>query len=106
MSRVPRTSVSLYREDDGSCRFLDWFRDLPVKAQNKCRIRLERLRELGHGLRRPEADFLRDGIYELRVAERRVQYRILYFLTGQTQSWCHTASSRKVRFRRQRSNER
>ena len=33
-------------------------------------------------LRRPEADFLRDGIYELRVSLQGVQYRILYFFHG------------------------
>jgi phage-related protein len=43
---------------------------------------MERLREMGHELRRPEADFLRDGIYELRVSLRGVHYRILYFFHG------------------------
>jgi hypothetical protein len=33
---------------------------------------LERLSELGHERRRPGADFLRDGIYELRVSLRAV----------------------------------
>jgi len=33
-------------------------------------------------LRRPEADFLRDGIYELRVSHRGVHHRILYFFHG------------------------
>ena len=37
---------------------------------------------MGHELRRPEADFLRDGIYELRVSLRGVHYRILYFFHG------------------------
>ena len=31
---------------------------------------------------RPEADFLRDGIYELRVSLQGVHYRILYFFLG------------------------
>ena len=44
--------------------------------------RLARLEELGHELRRPEADHLRDGIYELRAAYRGVQYRVLYFFGG------------------------
>jgi putative component of toxin-antitoxin plasmid stabilization module len=39
---------------------------------------------LGHELRRPEADFLRDGIYELRVGFGGVNYRMLYFFHGQT----------------------
>jgi phage-related protein len=43
---------------------------------------LERLREMGHELRRPEADFLRDGIYELRVSVGGVHHRILYFFHG------------------------
>jgi len=30
-------------------------------------------------LRRPEADLLRDGIYELRVGLQHVNYRILFF---------------------------
>jgi len=80
--RVPRTRVVLYREEDGSCPFLDWFAELPAKVQDKCYIRLERLREMGHELRRPEADFLRDGIYELRIGLQGVHHRILYFSHG------------------------
>jgi len=76
---MPRTNVLLYRADDGSVPFLDWFEGIPKKAQNKCRVKIERLRELGHELRRPEADFLREGIYELRVRLQRVNYRMLYF---------------------------
>ena len=38
----------------------------------------------GHELRRPLADFLRDGIYELRVRKGRVNYRILYFFHGRS----------------------
>ena len=37
---------------------------------------------MGHELRRLEADHLRDGVYELRAADRGVQYRILYFFSG------------------------
>jgi phage-related protein len=79
---VPRTSVVLYQEEDGTCPFLEWFAELPAKAQDKCFLRLERLRDIGHELRRPEADFLRDGIYELRVSIPGLQYRILYFFHG------------------------
>jgi phage-related protein len=79
---VPRTNVVLYREEDGRCPFLEWFAELPAKAQDKCFLRLERLREIGHELRRPEADLLRDGVYELRVSLQGLQYRILYFFQG------------------------
>ncbi len=76
---MPRTRLILFRDEDGSVPFLDWFGAIPPKAQDKCRVRLERLRDLGHELRRPEADFLRDGIYELRVALQGINYRVLYF---------------------------
>lgn len=76
---MPQTQVVFYREDDGTVPILDWFDGLPEKALDKCRIKIERLRELGHELRRPEADYLRDGIYELRVRLGRVNYRMLYF---------------------------
>jgi len=75
---MPRTEVVLYAEDDGTCPLLDWMDGLPQKAQDKCIVRIERLAEMGHELRRPEADFLRDGIYELRVALHGVQYRMLF----------------------------
>jgi phage-related protein len=61
---------------------VEWFDELPAKVQDKCYLRLERLGEMGHELRRPEADFLRDGIYELRVSYRGVHHRILYFFHG------------------------
>lgn len=79
---MPKTTVILYCEEDGSCPFLDWLDEQPVKVQAKCLLRVERLRELGHELRRPEADLLRDGIYELRASLQGVQYRILYFFHG------------------------
>jgi hypothetical protein len=37
---------------------------------------------MGHELRRPEADLLRDGIYELRARLGTVNYRLLYFFHG------------------------
>ena len=59
--------VVFYREDDGSVPVLDWFDTLSDKAQAKCVVKIERLAEEGHELRRPEADYLRDEIYELRI---------------------------------------
>ncbi len=81
-SSVQDQSRPLYREEDGSCPFIEWFDKLPEKVQDKRYLRLERLEEMGHELRRPEADFLRDGIYELRVSLGGVHHRILYFFHG------------------------
>jgi phage-related protein len=79
---MPRTKTVLYCEGDGSVPLLDWLDTVPDKARAKCVARIERLREMGHELRRPEADFLRDGIYELRAALRGINYRVLYFFHG------------------------
>ena len=79
---LPRTRVVLYREDEDTVPLLDWFDTLPPKAKVKCRLKIERLQELGHDLRRPEADYLRDDIYELRVGLQGINYRMLYFFHG------------------------
>lgn len=81
---MPQTKVVLYREEDGNVPLLEWLDSLPSKAVAKCRVRIERLAELGHELRRPEADLLRDGIYELRVGLQGQNFRMLYFFHGKT----------------------
>jgi hypothetical protein len=80
---VGRTRVIFYHEE-GQVPLLEWFDTLSPKAQVKCLLRIERLRKLGHELRRPEADYLRDGIYELRVSLQGLNYRMLYFFHGET----------------------
>ena len=76
---MPETTVVFYAEDDGSAPLLIWLDRQQNTVQDKCLVKIERLAELGHELRRPEADFLRDGVYELRVRYGRVNYRMLYF---------------------------
>jgi phage-related protein len=80
---MPQTDVLIFAEDDGTAPLLDWLDTLPAKAQDKCIVRIERLEELGHELRRPEADLLRNGIYELRTRLQSVNYRMLYFFHEQ-----------------------
>lgn len=82
---MPRTQVIFFKDEDGTVPVRDWLRDLQHRNRQafaKCVVRIRRLAELGHELRRPEADLLRDGIYELRAREGRVNYRILYFYHG------------------------
>ena len=81
---MPKTEVVLYMEEDGSVPILEWLDSLQSKALDKCTVRIERLKEMGHELRRPEADTLRDGIYELRIGLQHVNYRMLYFFHGRT----------------------
>src|SRR2546425_9408283 len=79
---MPRTHVVFYQEADGQAPVVEWLQDLRrsnERAWTNCRARIELLAQLGHEVRRPAADYLRDGIYELRAKQGHVQYRILYF---------------------------
>lgn len=76
---MPETAVAIFAEEDGSAPLLRWMDQLQIKVRDKCIVRIERLADMGYELRRPEADLLRDGIYELRVRYGNVNYRILYF---------------------------
>lgn len=76
--------VIFYGDDDGSIPVIEWLDGVAPKVQDKVRVRIERLKLLGHELRRPEADYLIDGIYELRISCTGIQYRILYFFHGRT----------------------
>ncbi len=79
---MPETQIVFFFEENKTIPALDWIRGLNAKAQIKCLARIERLGERGHELRRPEADYLRDGIYELRIGLQGQNYRLLYFFFG------------------------
>lgn len=80
---MPKIQIVFFREDDGSVPFLKWFDGLPQHAKDQCLAKLTLLRDVGHELRRPAAENLGGGIYELRAKSRNVNYRILYFFHGQ-----------------------
>lgn len=83
---MPETHLRIFQDDDGSVPFWEWLDQIQVrnrKAYEKCRSYVTRLQQLGHELRRPTADLLRDGVYELRIRHQRVNYRILYGFVGQ-----------------------
>jgi phage-related protein len=82
---MPRTDVVFYQEDQENVPVLYWLKALrrsDQRAYESCVAAIGRLAEFGHELRRPLADILRDGIYELRVRKGRVNFRILYFFHG------------------------
>jgi phage-related protein len=83
---VPKTEVIFYRDERGQAPVVEWLRELrrkDRKAYAKCNARIQVLAQLGHELRRPMADYLRDGIHELRIRQGHLNYRILYFFHGQ-----------------------
>lgn len=56
---MPRTEIYFYMERDGTVPVLDWLKELRRQEQRgyaKCLVRIERLAEEGHALRRPEAE--------------------------------------------------
>lgn len=83
---MPQTRVIFYQDEQHHAPVLEWLKILLKKDRKSyanCVARINLLAESGHDLRRPAADYLRDGIYELRAKHRQVQYRILYFFYGQ-----------------------
>lgn len=86
---MPATDVIFYRDLDGSVPVLNWLEEAGRRDRcgvAKCAARIEMLRQYGNELRRPIADYLRDGVYELRIRSGRLQYRLLYSFHGR-----HTA---------------
>ena len=86
---MPAINIVFYQAQPGDSPVLDWLKAINAsnpKAYDKCRAAIARLALLGHELRRPEADYLRDDIYELRIRSGSVNYRLLYFFHGRTVS--------------------
>lgn len=82
---MPRTEIHFFRDDRGRAPVRDWLQGLRFtnhRALAKCNTRLRQLAELGFEIRRPQADYLREGIYELRIRSGHEQLRILYFFHG------------------------
>lgn len=86
---MPRCTILRFQEPDGVVPFDEWLATLaqPSKTQNleaagKLLAAVLRLAADGHALRRPTSAPLRDGVHELRVKVRRVNYRALYFFAG------------------------
>lgn len=81
---MPPIRVYYYAEGDWRPvrEWLGALRALQPRACSKCLRRMADLKARGHELRRPHADSLGDGLFELRVRDGRVNYRILYCFHG------------------------
>lgn len=83
---VPRCEVVFYRDTDGTAPVLKWLDELSRRnkpALVKAHARLALLAERGAELRRPVADAIGNGLYELRWRVGTANCRILYFFHGQ-----------------------
>jgi phage-related protein len=84
---MPQTVIYFYKDADGHSPVLEALIELRRhhrRAYAKCVALIRRLAVAGHELRRPHADILRDGIYELRATVGGVNFRMLYFFAGQS----------------------
>lgn len=89
---MPKIRVVFYTDDDGSSPVLEWLEELrrrDRRAYAKCYARIAALQSAGHELRRPLSDYLRDGIHELRIRLGTVNYRMLYFFSGDAAVLAH-----------------
>ena len=82
---LPPTRLLFYRDRRGNVPVRDWparLRARQRRAYAKCLVRLRQLSAWGHELRRPAVDYVGDGVFELRIRQGRVNYRIMYFFHG------------------------
>ncbi len=75
--------LEFYRSRRGDEPALDYVRAQVKPHHAKIGRALAALEELGCLARRPLADYLQEGLYELRVAVEGHQHRLLYFFHGQ-----------------------
>ena len=81
---MPQTKIVFFQEQSDQAPVLEWLKTLrkkDPKGYANCIARITLLAESGYELRRPAADYLRDGIYELRAKHRRVQCPETYTYT-------------------------
>ena len=72
--------IEFFIKDNNRCPTKDFLDDLsPTQDLPYINNRFKQLEEHGNKLRRPHADFLEDGIWELRVKTRSGQFRFFYF---------------------------
>jgi phage-related protein len=77
-------SVKFYRNDEGECPVEDFLNDLSENDRDKIQVWLDVLEDRGINLHRPQADYLRDGIHELRIKLSKGGTRTLYFFCFET----------------------
>lgn len=70
--------VHFYTEDGETASVLMWIKELSERMQEKARNMVALLQEFGNTLRRPKADYLKEGVYKLRWKSPEFNYRILY----------------------------
>ena len=85
MPPIPKTNVVFFQLARGEVPLLQWLNDPKIhnaKSVKRFHERVDLLAMRGEALKRPYADYLRDGIRELRFHWGHKQYRVLYSFVG------------------------
>lgn len=72
-------TLEFYRACDGTEPALEYIRAQVKGHRAKIGRALQYLEDMGHTARRPQVEYLRSNIYELRVPIEKHQHRLLYF---------------------------
>ncbi len=67
-------SIYFFVDIRGNSPVKEFINNLPLKEQTKIIAYLKELKNQGHNLRRPMADYIGEGIYELRPSRNRIFY--------------------------------
>ena len=67
-------SVCFFVDERGGNPVKEFIENLPLKDQAKIMAYFNELKKQGHQMRRPMADYLGEGIYELRPRDNRIFY--------------------------------
>jgi phage-related protein len=86
-----------YRNNSGKCPVEDFVEGLPSEDAKEVVATIAALRELGNKARRPLADYLEDGIYELRARRFKKQFRVLYTFAGRQTILLLTGFAKKTK---------
>ena len=68
------SNIYYFVDDKGNNPVKEFIKLLPIKERAKVFAYIVELKNQGHNLHRPMADYLRDGIYELRPKDNRIFY--------------------------------
>ena len=72
--------IEFYESPTKECPTEEFLRSLHKKDELPYVMReIDLLKEFGNKLHRPHADYLENGIYELRIRVQNKQFRLLYF---------------------------
>ena len=67
-------NIWYFADDRGNSPVREFIDELPLDEQAKVFAYINELKKQGHNLRRPLADYVKDGIYELRPKANRLFY--------------------------------